>query len=1273
MNRFRTRVVLALGRRIERLGRARVSTMYYQTVRNAHIDRTPNVQFRLGFSQYKCKRYNEALESIEAALAADPNQPGWIYTRALTLRRLKRLDEALELFAEVCSLRPENFKWRVSYAKAARAAGQPEMATSILDQLVSQFPHDPAASAVLADFLLSIGQRWRELDVRVEHEALHAHDALWMLRTAEAASFMSRFELAREYFAKATTLDPDSVRAWYGLGLSCMELKLHEEADLAYAKAVLVSSDEKVQVCGVGRLHHNSNRWALALEAYDAALAKSELANPWLVNYCAGEVAARLFELGRAADYFAAAQEVATTNEERVRAGYARARAQIRNEDYAPAADSLAGIDPILEDDLNVDLPVLHFRRAHALHELGRYAEAADIYERAANFWGYLDDRLKESKGAGIRANEHLRAAIALEERADWLGAAEAYADALWHASSTERAWQGRAGRAFARAGRIEQACIYYLGMLLFTEISVAGLGKALKGTGRRRGALAIHGREVLPLDKKLVLFESSHGKNVHCHPYALYKAMRADERFAEFRFAWVFNDLETVPEQLSDDPDVAIVKQHSDRYIKLLGTAKYLVNNATFPTYFARREGQQVLNTWHGTPLKFMGKLVKEGVAEHRNVQRNFMQTTHLMVPNLHTLKTLSTDHDLEGLFPAQVALTGSPRVDSMINLSPLRRAQILSELGLSPTTSEKIVLFAPTWRGQLGESSFDVDSLISDVQRMADGSHKLLFRAHRFAEQLIGDAELDATVVPSSIDTNELLAVVDVLITDYSSIFYDYLPRRKPIIFYTPDFAEYEAARGLYFAPETWPGEVLADIDDVAAEIARVLERHPGDEHRNLEKNVQDFAPMEDGAATGRVLDFFFFGDQQNVLEPLADTRTKLLFYQGPFKPNGIATAFTNLIGALDPEKYLVAVAVDMNAVARNAGSLEILQSLPDHVRILPRAGATIMSAEERWVSDSYHANRGFDSPEAERIHLSTMRREMHRSFGLVQFDMAIDFEGYSRFWASLFSAAHSHAAKTGIYLHNDMVGEWLLRFGTMPGLFATYRHFDALISVTDSVGELNQKQLSERFDIDSSLFTVSENLLDIEKPARWAELEDPVHSFDGDDLTVFANMARLSPEKGQSKLLKAFMAVHEQDPRTRLLLIGDGPLRSVLEEEITRHGLEGKVVITGLLSNPFPTLRSADCFVFSSDYEGQGLAMIEALMLGLPAISTDVVGSHSVLVDGYGMLVENSVQGLIDGMQEYLSGYQAPKKFDPAAYQAQALAQFETLVSGQAATTS
>ncbi|WP_347040038.1 CDP-glycerol glycerophosphotransferase family protein [Glutamicibacter halophytocola] len=603
-------------------------------------------------------------------------------------------------------------------------ARKADHASAVLDKLVADFPDDPKASSAIATFLLDSSQRWRELDVRLQYENQHMEDPKWSFLTAEAAAYMSRFELAEQHYRKALEFDDQQVKYWYGLARSLEEQGKDDEAESAYSNAVLRSGDQTVQKIGIGKIHEREDDWNRALDAYEALLAQSEAGvDLYLLNYRAGEVAARLFEFQQAAEYYQRAEELAENTDDRVLAGYAQGRVLSRAGDFEAAAKSFERFIDLLPEQKRVESSVALFRYGYSLQKVGRFAEASDRFLQAASEWGYLGTSFRGSKAAGARANEHRQRAAICAATGDWAGAAAAYSSAIWHASSTERQWQARAGQAYAKLGDFERACEYFAGMLLFTEISMAGIGNALKGVGRRRGALAIHAREVEPLDENLVLFESSHGKNVHCHPFAIYQEMRQDSRFAQFRYAWVFNEQSEIPAQLANDPDVAIIKQHSDKYIKLLGTAKYLVNNATFPTYFARREGQKVLNTWHGTPLKFMGKLVKDGVAEHRNVRRNFLQTTHMMVPNTHTLKTLSTDHDLDGLFPAKVALTGSPRIDQMLNMSEERRNEILTELGIDPRNHQKVVLFAPTWRGQLKDRSYDVNGLVEDLAIMAQG----------------------------------------------------------------------------------------------------------------------------------------------------------------------------------------------------------------------------------------------------------------------------------------------------------------------------------------------------------------------------------------------------------------------------------------------------------------------------------------------------------------------------------------------------------------------
>jgi len=151
------------------------------------------------------------------------------------------------------------------------------------------------------------------------------------------------------------------------------------------------------------------------------------------------------------------------------------------------------------------------------------------------------------------------------------------------------------------------------------------------------------------------------------------------------------------------------------------------------------------------------------------------------------------------------------------------------------------------------------------------------------------------------------------------------------------------------------------------------------------------------------------------------------------------------------------------------------------------------------------------------------------------------------------------------------------------------------------------------------------------------------------------------RLSPEKGHARLIKAFAAVNAEHPQTRLAILGDGPLHQSLTALVRQLGLTDKVMLAGRRANPFPALKRADCFVFSSEYEGQGLAVLEALILRLPVISTDVVGPRSVLKDGYGLLVEDGTEGLAGGMRRFQEGTIRQEPFDYEVYQKDALARF------------
>ncbi|TFF87729.1 MAG: glycosyltransferase, partial [Promethearchaeota archaeon] len=116
---------------------------------------------------------------------------------------------------------------------------------------------------------------------------------------------------------------------------------------------------------------------------------------------------------------------------------------------------------------------------------------------------------------------------------------------------------------------------------------------------------------------------------------------------------------------------------------------------------------------------------------------------------------------------------------------------------------------------------------------------------------------------------------------------------------------------------------------------------------------------------------------------------------------------------------------------------------------------------------------------------------------------------------------------------------------------------------------------------------------------------------------DNFIFINIGRLTKSKGHWFLIRAFKTVVEKYPRSKLIILGDGDLRKKLNFLIYKLNLNQNVHLLGFRENVFPYLRKADCFVLSSLWEGLGIALIEALSMNLPVISTDCkVGPREVL---------------------------------------------------------
>lgn len=753
------------------------------------------------------------------------------------------------------------------------------------------------------------------------------------------------------------------------------------------------------------------------------------------------------------------------------------------------------------------------------------------------------------------------------------------------------------------------------------------------------------------------ILYESYHGVSISCSPFAIFKSIVDDSKFLNFTHVFVINDKTKIPQSLKKNENIIFIKRDCDLYLRYLCKSKYLINNSTFPSYFIRKKDQLYLNTWHGTPLKYMGKDIKNDFMSHSNVSRNFLHATHLIQPNSYTANIMINSHDIHNLSDVVVAETGYPRQDLMFNITLGDKKAILNTLNI--TNNKKIVLYAPTWRGVFSDADFDTAKLVNDIKKLSELKDvTIIFRGHYSTEKIFQRLNIDVTIVPTTIDTNSLLSVVDVLITDYSSIMFDFMALARPIIYYTYDKDDYESSRGFYLRLEELGGDICYTVDELKHSVEKAVLYS---EITTTQKNAQEkFCPYDDGFASKRVVDLFFFDKISAIKLVTKNNKKSILLYGGNFTPNGINTSYLNLLNNIDKSKYNIVIAIDPKSIKSDEKRMEQFQNLHENIQVIPRVGSMIMTVEEQKIKNDFAINMEMGNAEKMQNYTNLYQREFKRIFGYAKFDAVVEFNGYDLFWPSLLMSQKNNS----IYQHNDMHAEWKLRFPYLKALFEIYKNYNKLISVSEQTMQHNFDNLSEQFYDDKIQVLYCDNVQNpvesLKKSKKPIEIETDNKIFKNSK--VFINIARLSPEKDQEKLIRAFKEVSQIHADARLVNLGSGPLEHELLTLIKELKLEKKVFFLGQRLNPYPYLKQSDCFILSSNHEGQPMTLFEAMILNKPIIATGIVGNKSVLEGRQGHLVENSKNGLVNGMKDFLEGrYVEDKTFDYEQYNQDALDMF------------
>ena len=372
--------------------------------------------------------------------------------------------------------------------------------------------------------------------------------------------------------------------------------------------------------------------------------------------------------------------------------------------------------------------------------------------------------------------------------------------------------------------------------------------------------------------DSKIVLFSCFNGKSYTCSPKAIYEYMLSDDKYKDYQFIWFFKPEEVKKyDFLNKNRNTKVVSKNSKDYEKYLHIGKYWFFNFKIADYIKPKKDQVFTQCWHGTPLKRLGfdlthydnqlNTVKEMKKRYKVETEKF---SYFISPSAYASGVFRSAWNLKEFGKNDIIIEkGYPRNDFLFKYTENDVSEIKKRILGEDIKNKKIILYAPTYRANQHESGVgyvykeEVD--FEKMRKKLGDEFIILFRPHYFVASVFNFEKYKGFVYNASDvdDINDLYVISDMLITDYSSVFFDYANLKRPLIFYMYDLDYYrDESNGFYFdVEENLPGKIVKTDDDLIDEIIRVSKEFKYDE--KYKKFNEKFNYLDDGEASKRVVE--------------------------------------------------------------------------------------------------------------------------------------------------------------------------------------------------------------------------------------------------------------------------------------------------------------------------------------------------------------------------------------------------------------------------------
>ena len=766
-------------------------------------------------------------------------------------------------------------------------------------------------------------------------------------------------------------------------------------------------------------------------------------------------------------------------------------------------------------------------------------------------------------------------------------------------------------------------------------------------------------------IDENLVYVESRDGNDFTGNILRIVEELSTGEYGNLKIFVYAKQDAQSKIKELQKNYNLKINEVSSNEITacKKLEIAKYIITDSGLRPRYVKRPGQIVLETWHGTPLKTMG--IDNKAEEHRcaNIQQVFFASDYLLYPNGYMKEKMLNAYMMEKIYPGTILLEGYPRNSVFFNEDEGKKLK--NKLGFE---DKQLFAYMPTFKGLFlnrkdKEQRDIVYNYLKEIDVKLTDNQVLLVKLHVYNQEKIDFTSFNhIQAFPQGYEIYDILNMTNCLITDYSSVFFDYANTKRKIIIFNYDEEEFLEDRGMYLSIHDLPFPKVQTVDDLINEL-NSPKNYDDDEF------IKEFCTYDNLNACKKLCRHVFKSEKNCIEEKIENDNKNILIFAGGLKSNGMTSSMINVLNNIDKRKYNIFICYSSWDPFLNENHVEAFSRIPKGIEYCPlRMGINFTVLEHRkFISFLKDPNKKLSDDL-----IKMFKRELHRAFNGFRFDSIIHFNGYGIEETMLFSMSDS---KKSIWVHNDMVQEIKSKGNqNLSVLKHVYKEYDNVVVVSPDLIRPTS-QISGRTDNIRLVHNVNNTSEIKQKSLKDIEINDScvVITNNGEGVEgvlnspgkKFITIGRFSPEKGHKRLINAFNKYCEDFPDTQLIIIGG---YGASEDETVNFAMQSKfadnITIIKSILNPMPILKQCDLFVVSSFYEGWPMVIMEADTFDIPVIATDINGTQW-MKDYGGYIVENSEEGILKGMYDFSQGKVNPLGIDYEEYNKNAIEEFLKII--------